>query len=160
MVSELLEEPENAVPMASSKAVITTLEPELSLQTLHQCNSLISLNLDSSNYLLWRSQMEPLIQSINMTHHLNQDNTPSKEITKENGETAPSPSYLIWVKNDGLLTAWILSNISTEVLISLENVSSASNVWKSIEELILPITVEKEMVLNDALMSLKRVIFH
>ena len=104
--------------------------------------------------------MEPLIQSINMTHHLNQENTPSKEITKENGETAPSPSYLIWVKNDGLLTAWILSNISTEVLISLENVSSASNVWKSIEELILPITVEKEMVLNDALMSLKRVIFH
>ena len=49
-----------------------------------------------------------------------------------------------------------MSNIETEVLISLENVSSAYKVWKSIEEQILPSTVEKEMVLNDALILLKK----
>ena len=49
-----------------------------------------------------------------------------------------------------------MSNISPEVLISLESVNSASQIWKSIEELIRSTTVEKEMLLNDALMSVKK----
>ena len=142
--------------MAPSLTINTPYEMELSLQTLHQCNNLISLKLENSNYLLWRSKMEPLIQSINMGHHLIESKEPIKEVTKENGTSETNQDHLVWAKNDGLLKVWIFSNISPEVFISLESVNSASQIWKSIEELILPTTVEKEMLLNDALMSLKK----
>ena len=91
-----------------------------------------------------------------MDHHLVEGNEPSTEITKDNGKPEPNPSYVTWKKNDGLLMVFLLRNIKTEVLICLENVTSASKVWKSIEELILPTTVEKEMILNDNLVTLKK----
>ena len=78
-----------------------------------------------------------------MAHHLIKNKEPIKEVTKEDGQPDPNPDNHLWEKNDGLLRAWILSNISPKVLISLENVSSASKVWKSIEEFILPTTVER-----------------
>ena len=155
MVSELFEIERNS-SMASSPSTTTILETELSLQTLHQCKSLISLKLDNSNYLLWRSQMESLIQSINMGHHLVESKEPSREVIKENGKTEINEAHLTWAKNDGLLKVWMLSNISPEVIVSLENISSASKIWKSVEELILPTTVEREILLHDALMSLKK----
>ena len=155
MVSELFEIERNS-SMASSPSTTTILETELSLQTLHQCNSLISLKLDNSNYLLWRSQMESLIQNINMGHHLVKSKEPSREVIKENGKTEINEDHLTWARNDGLLKVWMLSNVSPEVIVALENVSSVSQIWKSIEELILPTTVEKEILLHDALMSLKK----
>ncbi|KAK2638335.1 hypothetical protein Ddye_026130 [Dipteronia dyeriana] len=100
--------------------------------------------------------MEPLIQSINTTHHLIEGSEPVKEITKEDGKTEPNPDYLFWTWNDGLLTTWLPRNIETEVLISQENMTSAHKTWKSIEEQILSTTIEKEMTLNDTLMSLKK----
>ena len=111
----------------------TNTETELSLQTLHQCSSLISLKLDNTNFLLWRSQMEPLIQSINMAHHLFEGSEPPSKITTDD-KTETNPTYLTWKRNDGLLTAFLLRNIEMEVLVTLENVSSAHMVWKSIEE--------------------------
>ncbi|KAK1575743.1 hypothetical protein Q3G72_007932 [Acer saccharum] len=156
MVSELHERSKSIHMATSTLGTKNTSEPELSLQVLHQCSSLISLKLDSFNYLLWRSQMEPLIQSIDMAHHLVEGSEPTKEIMRDDGKTEPNPNYILWAKNDGLLTTWLMRNIETEVLISLENITSAHKVWKSIEEQILPTTVEKEMILNDTLMSLKK----
>lgn len=83
------------------------------------------MKLDSFNYLLWRSQMEPLIQSLDMAHHLIEGHEPTKEITKDDGKIVPNPIYILWTKNDGLLKAWLLRKIETEVLISLEDISSA-----------------------------------
>ena len=142
--------------MANSSSTKCQSEPELSLQTLHQCASLISLKLDNMNYLLWRSQIEPLIQSINMAHHLIKGSEPPSHITTDDGKIESNPSYDTWKRNDGLLTTFLMKNIETEVLVSLENVGSTQKVWKSIEEQILPTTVEKEMILNETLMSLKK----
>ena len=100
--------------------------------------------------------MELLIQNINMAHHLVEGNEPAKEIFNKKEQFKTNPKYALWARNDGLLTTWILSNIETEVLISMENVSSSHQIWKSIEAQILPSTIEKEMILNDALMSLKK----
>ncbi|KAM3309115.1 hypothetical protein P3S67_010859 [Capsicum chacoense] len=108
--------------MASSARVTT--KPELPPQVLHQCSSLISLKLDSFSYLLWRSQMELLIQSLDTAHHLIEGSEPAKEITKNDEKADPNPNYIRWAKNDGLLKAWLLRNVKTEVLISLENITS------------------------------------
>ncbi|KAF3641000.1 hypothetical protein FXO37_23218 [Capsicum annuum] len=111
-----------------------TTEPELTLHVLHQCSSLISLKLDSFNYLLRRSQIEPLIQSLDMAHHLIEDSEPTKEIIKDGGKDDPNPNYIHWAKNDGLLKAWLLRNIETEVLISLENITSAYKILNNNDE--------------------------
>ena len=154
MVSEPTNSSLKSILMASYSLKMNN-EIELSLQTLHQCSSLISLKLDNMNYLLWRSQMEPLIQSMNMARHLVEGSEPAQQITKED-KIETNPNHLLWKRNDGLLTAFLLKNIETEVLVTLEDVGSAYRVWKSIEQQILPITIEKEMILNESLMSLQK----
>ncbi|KAK3204542.1 hypothetical protein Dsin_018588 [Dipteronia sinensis] len=115
MVSELHERSKLIHMVTSTLVTKNTSEHELSLQVLHQCSSLISLKLDSFNYLLWRSQMEPLIQSIDMAHHLVEGSELTKEITMDDGKSEPNPNYILWAKNDGLLTTWLLRNIETEL---------------------------------------------
>ena len=61
-----------------------------------------------------------------MGHHLIEGKEPSREVIKENGKTEINQDHLAWAKNDGLLKVWMLSNICPKVIISLENVSSAS----------------------------------
>lgn len=54
------------------------------------------------------------------------------------------------------MKAWLLRNIETEVLIALENKTPAYKVWKSIEEQVLSHNIEKEMMLDNILMTLKK----
>ncbi|KAL6338220.1 hypothetical protein AAG906_018477 [Vitis piasezkii] len=37
---------------------------KLTLQSFHQCSSLVSIKLTSTNFLLWKSQVLPLIRSL------------------------------------------------------------------------------------------------
>lgn len=67
-----------------------------------------------------------------------------------------NPAYSTWVNNDGLLTTWLLGTITEEVLLDLEDTSSARNIWQSIENIMLPQSKEKEILLTDSLMSLTK----
>lgn len=58
------------------------------------------------------------------------------------------------MNNDGLLTSWLLGIISEEVLVQLEATESAHQIWNSLEELLLTMTKENELHLNEALISL------
>ena len=45
-------------------------EPKLTIQSFHQCASLISIKLGTNNYLMWRSQILHLSRSLGVLHHL------------------------------------------------------------------------------------------
>ncbi|RVX04588.1 hypothetical protein CK203_023474 [Vitis vinifera] len=53
-------------------------ENVLSIQAFHQCSSLVSIKLNMSNLLLWRSQVLPLVRSLGLIHHLSENRHASR----------------------------------------------------------------------------------
>lgn len=128
-------------------------EPKLTLQSFHQCASLVSIKLGANNYLMWRSQILHLSRSLGVLHHLEKNGVkPEKQL--ENGKT--NPDYTSWLTNDGLIISWLLGTIKEEVQPSVTEDSTAYDVWSSLEEQLLPITVEKEGLLKNMLMTIKK----
>lgn len=59
------------------------IEPKLTFETFYHCASLISIKFSSHNYILRKSQVQPLIRSLGLEHHIENVGIPSKLITIE-----------------------------------------------------------------------------
>ncbi|KAH9793854.1 subtilisin-like protease SBT5.3 [Citrus sinensis] len=143
MVSEL---------MASSSNLQT--EAKLSLQTIHQCANLISIKLSSNNYLLWRSQVLPLISNLGLNNHIPDDSPPQTIFS--NGKSITNLDLAVWAHNNGLLLTWLRGMMMEDVLTLLVGGQTVKEVWLSIEENMLPATKEQESWLKGNLFSLKK----
>nr|GMD84145.1 Retrovirus-related Pol polyprotein from transposon RE1 [Ipomoea batatas] len=128
-------------------------EPKLTLQSFHQCASLISIRLGSNNYLMWRSQILHLARSLGVLHHLEKNDDKPERLLKDG---VVNPAYTLWLTNDGLLISWLLGTIKEEAQPSIAEDATAYDVWSSLEEQLLPITIEKEGLLKNMLMTIKK----
>ena len=89
---------------------------KLTLQSFHQCSSLVSIKLTSTNFLLWKSQVLPLIRSLGiLDHHIFIDEKPDEQLIDE-GRKSENSQFLVWTNNDGLLMPRLLGNMIEEVL--------------------------------------------
>ncbi|KAL5736965.1 hypothetical protein ACOSQ2_031753 [Xanthoceras sorbifolium] len=117
--------------MSLSSSFLPTEEPKLSIQSFHQCSSLVSIKLSITNFLMWRSQIILLVQSLGVYHHLTVNEKPTAEIENEGK------------KED------VLSLVMGET-------GTAFIVWVALEQHLLPITIEKESNLKRLLMGIKK----
>ena len=130
-------------------------EPELNIQSFHQCSSFISIKLSTTNFLLWHNQIIPLVRSLGVLHHLSNGEKLAEEINDDKGNKSPNPQYQQWISNDGLLTSWLLGTMKEDVL-SMIGGETAYELWTSLEEQLLPVTVEKERNLKNMLITVKK----
>ncbi|GKU93013.1 hypothetical protein SLEP1_g6653 [Rubroshorea leprosula] len=128
--------------MAKNKSMLT-------IQNFHQMASLVSVKLSSTNFLLWKSQIFPLIRSAQLMHHLEEE-APAMKITKD-GEQVPNPNHDVWLNNDGLLTSWLLGTMNEEALSLVVGCDTAFQIWKCLEEHYLASTKEQELHLKGQL---------
>ncbi|GLT52666.1 hypothetical protein SLA2020_259920 [Shorea laevis] len=112
--------------------------------------SLVSVKLSSSNFLLWKSQIYPLIRSAQIMHHLEEEVAPTMTVIKDEKEEL-NPEYEVWLNNDGLLTSWLLGTMNEEALSLVVGCDSAFQIWKSLEDHYLASTKEQEMHLKGQL---------
>lgn len=112
--------------------------------------------MSSTNYILWKSQVLPLVRSLGIEHHLHNDTAPDSTTTDKEGKVTLNPLYNTWLTNDGLLTSWLLGIITEEVLAMIEGLETAHQVWKSSEETLLAITKENEIHIRESLHNLKK----
>ena len=131
------------------------IEPKLTIQSFHQCSSLISIKFSMNNFLLWRSQVLSLIRSLGLEHHIHDEATPPKMINID-GKEASNPEFLSWKNNDGLLMTWLRGMMCEDVLSLIVGGETSREVWLSIEEQILPATKVQESWLKDNLYSIKK----
>ena len=61
-------------------------EPKLSIQSFHQSSSFISIKLSTTNFLLWKTQIVPLIRSLGIEHQTNDPKKPENEIIDSSGK--------------------------------------------------------------------------
>ncbi|KAF2294273.1 hypothetical protein GH714_008816 [Hevea brasiliensis] len=129
---------------------------ELNIQSFHQCSSLISIKLNTHNFLLWRNQITPIVCSLGLLHHLTNGERPAEEgETAIDQEKCPNPNYQRWIGNDGLLTSWLLGTMKEDVL-SIINGETSNEIWTPIEEQLMPAIIEKERNLKIMLMTIKK----
>ncbi|KAL5790385.1 hypothetical protein ACOSQ2_005273 [Xanthoceras sorbifolium] len=142
--------------MSSSSSFLPTEEPKLSIQSFHQCSSLVSIKLSTTNFLMWRSQIILLVQSLGVYHHLTVNEKPAAEIENE-GKKVKNDHLQIWRTNDGLLTSWLLGTMKEDVLsLVMGETGTTFTVWVALEQHLLPITIEKESNLKRLLMGIKK----
>lgn len=75
---------------------------------------MISIKL-STTFLLWGSQIIPLIRSLDIYHYIVANERPAKKILNKKEDKISNPNYQIWVTNDGLLTSWLLGSMEEDV---------------------------------------------
>jgi hypothetical protein len=119
-------------------------EPKLTIQSFHQCSSLVSIKLSNSNFLLWKFQMLSLIRSMGLEHHITSTSKPDDEITDSSGTGTKNPNVEWWILNDGLLISWLLGNMKEEVLSMILGGDTTHYIWSSLHEQLLPNTKEGE----------------
>ncbi|KAF8396845.1 hypothetical protein HHK36_018480 [Tetracentron sinense] len=99
-------------------------------------SSFVTLKLKQSNYLMWRTQIESLIESQDLIGFVNGDiPMPTNMIASSDGkESTTNPDFTSWRKTDRLLKAWITSTLSEEVLGLVVGLTSSRDVWSALED--------------------------
>jgi hypothetical protein len=85
------------------------------------------------------------------------DDAPAPTILKESGESISNPKFDEWMKIDLLLRSWITGTLSEEALGIVVGMTTAHEIWTSLEATYLQATKECEIQLKRQLQMPKKV---
>lgn len=122
--------------------------------TIHVSNS-VTIKLNDSNYLLWKTQMESLLRSQKLMGFVTgQIPVPAEHTTTvvNNVEVqAPNPHYEAWICTDQLVISWIFGTLTEEVLGTVHCLTTSRDVWCSLADNYNKSSVAREFELRRTL---------
>ena len=127
----------------------------LSTSNLHQLIAVVYVKLNSTNYLIWRMQIFPLIQSLKLIKHLTED-APAATSIEESGKQIPNQKFEEWQQVDLLLRSWVIETLPEEALGHVVGMNTAREVWECLEAKYLQATKERELQLRRQLQMPKK----
>ncbi|KAK9157207.1 hypothetical protein Scep_003781 [Stephania cephalantha] len=92
----------------------------------------VTIKLDGSNFLLWKSIILPVIRGYKLDGYL-LGTLPCPSPILESGSS--NPAYKDWISMDQLLRAWLLNSLTESVAIQIIRHSTSHSAWKAVEEL-------------------------
>nr|VVW60779.1 unnamed protein product [Nymphaea colorata] len=96
--------------------------------------ALVSIKLNRDNYLLWRSQLESVMDSQDLLQFVDGTQVePPKEITKD-GKSEVNPDFIAWRKLDRLALSWIKATVTEAVLGQIMRAKTAYDAWSTLEK--------------------------
>ncbi|KAL3652522.1 hypothetical protein CASFOL_002203 [Castilleja foliolosa] len=118
---------------------------------------LISIKLTDGNYLLWKQQVWAAASGYGLEGFLTGEATqPSALISNSEGNQIPNPDLSRWKRQDQLLVSWLLSSLSESLLITTVGLTTAFEIWKSIENVFANQNKAKVMQIRLQLQTLKK----
>ncbi|KAF4384398.1 hypothetical protein F8388_004631 [Cannabis sativa] len=93
-------------------------------------HSSLTVKLDRSNFLAWKSQVIPTVIGHGLDDILLGGHSPPERLV--NGQT--NPEFTIWKRKDQLLLSWLRSSMSESVLGSLAQFQSSYTAWRALEQ--------------------------
>ncbi|KAF3779150.1 Retrovirus-related Pol polyprotein from transposon TNT 1-94 [Nymphaea thermarum] len=109
----------------------------LSSQSMFQWNafsSLVSVKLDSSNYLLWRSQIESVMFSQDLIKLVDGSCPAPNQFNGEGANKSVNPEFIIWKQADQLALSWIKATIDKSVLGQIIRSPTSKDAWIQLEK--------------------------
>lgn len=95
-------------------------------------NKINTVKLDEENFLLWKLQVVTVLRGHGLTKHIDEDaDIPDKFLpSNETSSSAklPNPAYELWVRQDSLITTWLLGSMSNSLLSEMLDCDTACEV--------------------------------
>ncbi|KAJ8624241.1 hypothetical protein MRB53_032771 [Persea americana] len=121
--------------------------------------NLISIKLDSQNYLLWKSRFLPVLRAHGMVGFV--DGTclcPPEFLLDSTGIPTQdvNPQYLAWIQQDQNVLCWINATLSAAVLAHVVGLKTARDVWLALEKRFASLSRSHIIQLKTQLRSIKK----
>ena len=126
-----METPSNSVDEASSSSSEIAVVPHVAIANINPAGLTISLKLSRDNFLLWKTQLLPVLAAYDLVALVDQDPPMVSHVDKD-GRICPNPAYKTWFKNDQVVLAIITSSLSESVLPILVGKNTAREAWEAI----------------------------
>jgi hypothetical protein len=119
----------------SSSSMVTSAPISTSLSNII---NYVSLKLDETNYLLWRSQFVPILVANDLYGYVDGSITPPPTIINSTeGKESPNPDFLSWRKTDQFVLSCINATLTQSILAQVLGHSTAHQVWASLHLMFL-----------------------
>ena len=129
---------------------------------------MVTIKLSSTNYLLWRNQLLPLLHCQNLFSHIDGSATippititpNSSSISTDDSSTSSNPqlnpAYTAWRLQDQRLLSLLFSSLTEEAMAEVLGLTTARDVWMALENSFSHISKARELQIKDELQLLKR----
>ena len=91
-------------------------------------NHQLPIKLKSSNFLLWKQQITPLLNSYGVDSHIADGHT-APAATVNN---AINPEFVTWFRQDQMVLSWLINSISEQCLSQVVGSTIALEAWKKL----------------------------
>nr|TKS04603.1 uncharacterized protein D5086_0000143280 [Populus alba] len=117
----------------------------------------ISIKLASTNYLLWKAQVIPILRGNGFLSYVqNQISCPSQTITDEDGVSRINPAAAMWLRTDQLILGWINSSLSDGPLSQVISSETSHDAWHVLQTLYGSHTRDRLQQMKGELQSLNK----
>ncbi|KAJ8765425.1 hypothetical protein K2173_013183 [Erythroxylum novogranatense] len=122
-------------------------------------SSSISIKLNSTNYLAWKTQFGPILNFQDL-HGFIDGTTPSPSktipISDTNPTPKPNPEFVEWFKKDQLLQSWLLASLTEEVYPLVIGLNYSFEVWQALSNAFGAIFMNRQLQLHIELQELRK----
>lgn len=142
----------SAMPSSSSSTHTPTF-------LITNISSLISVKLDSHNYLLWKSQFIPVLRASGLQGFIDGSySCPSEFVIDSDGKVTNevNPQFSAWIQQDQNVLCWINATLSENVLAHVVGLGSARAVWTALERRFASLSRSHIIQLKTQLQSIKK----
>lgn len=122
--------PPPSPPLVHNVVPLNTVPPPLITFQLK-----ISEKLDEKNFLMWRQQIEPVVNAQNLQSFLYYAEIPDEFIKDSiTNSFYENPVYRTWIQQDQWLLSWLQSTILSSVVTRILGCTHASQLWQRIQD--------------------------
>ncbi|KAL6330148.1 hypothetical protein AAG906_040068 [Vitis piasezkii] len=115
---------------------------------------MVTIKLSSSNYLLWRSQLLPLLESQELLGHVDGTLAPPPRFAPTDSQM-PNIKHLAWKKTDKHFLSLLLSSLTEEAMVEVVGLSTSCEVWLALENTFNHRSKAREIRLKDDLQLMR-----
>ncbi|KAJ1701542.1 hypothetical protein LUZ63_001321 [Rhynchospora breviuscula] len=114
---------------SSSSPAVRSASP---IHIVHQ----IHTNLNQENFLLWRSQIVPVLRGHGLMSYIERtDPPPAATMSNGDGVISSNPEFLHWQQQDQLILAWMFSSMTQPMLAQVVNCQTAMDLWNTLSQI-------------------------
>ncbi|GJZ09563.1 zinc finger, CCHC-type containing LTR copia-type gag-polypeptide [Tanacetum coccineum] len=136
--------------------MVTSSSSSDNLFSMNTLLHMMTIKLSSTNYLLWRNYMLPIFTYQKLLGHIDgTSSSPSPTITVE-GTTQPNPEALAWTEVDQRAIILLQSSLTEEVAAEVLGLTTARQIWLSLEAAYSNASVERIHSLRDSLRQITK----
>lgn len=131
----------------------TASTPPFSHSSITQISIPVSIKLDRTNFLTWKSQIEPIVDGHGLAKHLDPAISPPDRQLVIDNQNLDNPAFLPWYMQDRLLLGWLRSTISGDILSQYVKCQTAASLWTDLHQAYSAVSSARIMEMRRLLQS-------